>query len=202
LDQNKRKVNEAIRFELIAFLFVQLSNNLMIAMLLTLALLPLPFTLADFSESATIKNWKVVNDGVMGGKSESELTPSKNNTAIFKGDVSLKNNGGFASIRYSFNQIDISGATKAFIKLKGDKKNYQFRVKNNENDRHVYKHEFETSGKWETIEIPLTEMEPTFRGMRPNVVNYLARDLSQIGLLIANKKSEAFLLEISNIWLE
>lgn len=161
-----------------------------------------PMVISDFSEPAEFDNWVIVDDGVMGGKSEGEFKPTKEDKALFKGDVSLKNNGGFTSIRNSFDQKDISGATKAMITIKGDKKNYQFRVKEANKDRHAYKYEFETSGKWETIEIPLSEMEPTFRGMRPNYPNYEAKDLSEIGFLIANKKNESFSLEISKIWLE
>lgn len=162
----------------------------------------LPYVLSDFSKSTDFKSWTIVNDGVMGGKSVSEFSQTKDGTALFKGEVSIENNGGFTSIRQSFKRKDITGASKVMIQLKGDQKNYQFRVKNEQSDRHVYKYEFETSGEWETIEVPLNEMAPSFRGMRPNLPNYTAENLSQIGFLISNKKNEAFELLIEKIWLE
>ena len=143
-----------------------------------------------------------MDDGVMGGKSEGEFSPTKEGAALFKGDVSLENNGGFTSIRQNFKQKDITGASKILIQLKGDQKNYQFRVKNERGDRHAYKYEFETTGVWETIEIPLNEMAPTYRGIRPNLPNYTAKNMSEIGFLIANKKNESFELLLRKIWLE
>lgn len=179
----------------------------MITLLLSLAMFNSNITqtqdvLSDFSKMAEIENWTIINDGVMGGKSQGKFKTTENGTAIFKGDVSLKNNGGFTSIRYSFQNKNISGSTKVLIKLKGDKKKYQFRVKNQLTYRHAYKYEFSTIGNWQTIVIPLNEMVPTFRGVRPNLPNYKAEILSEIGFLISNKKNESFNLEIAKIWLQ
>lgn len=175
----------------------------MFIFLLSITALQLPFVLADFNNSNTLNDWKIVNDGVMGGKSEATFSKGPNNkTALFKGEVSLQNNGGFTSVRHSFQTKNISGSTKVFIHLKGDGKKYQFRVKNEQNERHAYKAEFGTSGKWQTVVIQLKDMEPTFRGVRPNIPNYSAEKLSEIGLLIANKKQENFELAIAKIWLQ
>ena len=171
-------------------------------MLLSLAILQFPFVISDFSKPSESENWKVVNDGVMGGKSEGEFITGSKGHAIFKGDVSLKNNGGFTSVRYSFENKDITGAQNVFIKVKGDKKHYQLRLKNDQNDRHAYKHEFKTMGNWETLVIPLSSMTPTYRGMRPDLPNYEAKQLGEIGFLIANKKNENFELLIEKIWIQ
>jgi hypothetical protein len=56
-------------------------------------------TLFDF-QSATNAAWRVVNDNVMGGVSTSRFEAT-NGVALFRGDVSLENNGGFASVRSS-----------------------------------------------------------------------------------------------------
>lgn len=172
---------------------------LLISLLMTISA---PMVLSDFSEDKATDNWYIVNDGVMGGKSEGEFSFDKEGYALFAGDVSLKNNGGFTSVRYDFDTKNISGKTVAKIELKGDKKNYQFRTKEEGESRFQFKYEFETSGKWETIEIPLKEMTPTWRGMRPDVPNFSATTINQIGFLIANKKNEKFELKIKKIWLE
>ena len=44
-------------------------------------------------------DWIVVNDAVMGGLSQSSFTKPVADFASFTGDVSLRNNGGFASVR-------------------------------------------------------------------------------------------------------
>ncbi len=40
-----------------------------------------------------------VNDGVMGGLSKGDPAVSKQQKLVFKGGISLENNGGFSSIR-------------------------------------------------------------------------------------------------------
>ena len=88
------------------------------------------------------------------------------------------------------------------IRLKGDGKRYQFRTKSNRYERHAYIYYFETTGNWQTIEIPLLKMYPTFRGRRLDIPNYPAEQLEQIAFLIANKKAESFELKIDWIGLE
>ena len=165
--------------------------------------LQFPAVLADFSNSENFKLWKVVNDGVMGGESIASFEQTAEGNALFKGHVSLENNGGFSSVRYSFDKKALDKkVSKICIKLKGDQKNYQLRVKNDQSERHAYKFEFATSGEWETIEIKVTDMSPTYRGMAPNLPNYKAETLGEIGFLIANKKQENFALVIAKIWIE
>ena len=47
-----------------------------------------------------INNWIIVNDNVMGGISNSSLSLNNENNLVFNGNVSLDNNGGFASVRH------------------------------------------------------------------------------------------------------
>ena len=55
--------------------------------------------LLEFESPASIKNWRAVNDGVMGGRSIGRYRLTDENTLEFFGYLSLENNGGFASIR-------------------------------------------------------------------------------------------------------
>lgn len=54
--------------------------------------------LFDFADASTADGWRVVNDTVMGGVSSGELQWS-DGELVFDGELSLDNNGGFASIR-------------------------------------------------------------------------------------------------------
>ena len=64
--------------------------------------------------------WSIVNDNVMGGLSESNISISENETLIFKGRVSLDNNGGFASVRYNAEGLKVGKDQKLKITLIGD----------------------------------------------------------------------------------
>ncbi|MFQ3182569.1 MAG: NADH dehydrogenase [ubiquinone] 1 alpha subcomplex assembly factor 1, partial [Polaribacter sp.] len=52
----------------------------------------------DFNKSSNIKNWIVIDDVVMGGKSSGSFKLSSDGYGIFMGDISLENNGGFSSV--------------------------------------------------------------------------------------------------------
>lgn len=158
--------------------------------------------LFDFSEAEDWSGWQVENDVVMGGRSSSKLLRSEEGNAIFKGEVSLENNGGFASVQYHFPSRDITGYTTAVLRIKGDGKKYQFRIKEKLQDRASYIYEFETSGDWQIVEIPLKEMKPVYRGRDLDMPNFSANSIQEVRFLIGNKKPQEFMLEIDKIKLE
>lgn len=165
-------------------------------------LINLNMVLFDFNVDSDLKNWRVIDDVVMGGRSDGNLSVNKEGHAVFSGEVSLENNGGFSSIRARFKTIDVSDYSKVLIRLKGDGKKYQFRVKTESYDYHSYVITFETSGEWETISLPLKDMIPQFRGRRLRMENFPGKQIEEIAFLIGNKKAEDFTLFIDKIELE
>lgn len=158
--------------------------------------------LFDFSETDDWSGWSIQNDVVMGGRSSSKLERSSAGNAVFTGQVSLENNGGFASVQYHFPAKDIKDYKKAVLYLKGDGKIYQFRIKEDLDDRASYVYDFETGGDWQTVEIPLKEMKPVYRGRSLDMPNFSANSIQEIRFLIGNKKEQDFRLEIDNIELK
>lgn len=169
---------------------------------LLIALIMNKLLLFDFSATDDWSSWEIENDVVMGGTSSSSLESSPAGNAIFAGKVSLENNGGFASLQYHFPSKNIRGYKKALIFLKGDGNPYQFRMKANLRDKASYIYTFKTTGEWETIEVPLNEMEPVFRGEQLDLPNFNAESIQEVRFLIGNKKAENFRLEINKIELE
>lgn len=159
-------------------------------------------TIFDFDRGSDLRNWSVVGDVVMGGRSDGWFSVNDEGNAVFQGKVSLENNGGFSMVKYRFAKIQTSVFTRAVIRLRGDGKRYQFRVKAQDYDRHSYVTYFETTGEWQTIEIPLGEMHPVFRGQRLGLPDYPRETMSEVAFLIGNKKAEVFRLEIDNIQLQ
>ena len=74
------------------------------------------------------KNWAVVNDGVMGGLSQSRAVISNHGTLMFTGVVSLANNGGFASIRHGAESFDLGRGEGILVRVSGDGKKYEFKI--------------------------------------------------------------------------
>ncbi len=158
--------------------------------------------ISDFSKDSELKGWEVEDDVVMGGRSEGAFSINQEGNAVFSGNVSLENDGGFSSVQYDFDTIDVSQYSTVLIRLKGDGKSYQFIVEADQNDRHYYVYEFQTGNDWQTVEVPLAEMYPASRGERLDIPNYSGRTMSQVRFLIASKNPESFSLEIDKIWLE
>ena len=156
-------------------------------------------TIFDFNKNSKIEDWRIVDDVVMGGKSSGSFKLSPEGFGLFEGRISLENNGGFSSVRYRFNRLKVEEASNIIIKLKGDGKNYQFRVKDNSNTYYSYVATFETTGLWQNIEIPLKDMYPTFRGRKLDLPNFSHEYIEEIVFLIGNKTPEQFKLLIDKI---
>jgi hypothetical protein len=74
--------------------------------------------LTDFSSNTPDLGWYVVNDNVMGGRSEGDFKQQQNEL-IFTGRTNT-NGGGFSSIRTKPMQLDLSSHTGIQLKIKGD----------------------------------------------------------------------------------
>ena len=150
----------------------------------------------------TLDNWLVINDGVMGGMSRSTLGQDDEGHLHFSGRVSLENNGGFCSVRHTFGPIALSDKASIVLRIKGDGKRYQFRIKGDSNTYYNYITYFETSGKWETITLRLDTFTANFRGRALNMPNFDSDQLAKVGILIGNKQAEAFELKVASIQLD
>ena len=155
--------------------------------------------LFDFQKDDSITKWTVVDDVVMGGTSGGNMFLNEKQQGVFNGVVSLENNGGFSSVRHAFEKKAIGKSKKIFLKVKGDGKKYQFRIKHKSSDYHSYVTTFETKKEWEIIAIEIKNLVPTFRGRKVDLPNFDHKTLEQIGFLIANKKNEKFQLVINSI---
>jgi len=154
--------------------------------------------LYNFNQNSSKSDWQVVDDVVMGGRSDGSFNIDEHGNGVFQGKVSLENNGGFSSLRHSI-KAKVGTNTKVKITLKGDGKSYQFRIKPSLYDRHSYISEFQTTGDWQEVVIPLATMYPAFRGRKLAIPNFNYDQISELAFLIGNKKPETFRLEISKI---
>lgn len=153
----------------------------------------------DFNKESDLENWTVVDDVVMGGRSSSQFTINSEGFGVFKGNVSLDNNGGFSSVRYQFKKTEVTKYTSIKIRLKGDGKKYQFRVKNKSSNYYSYITLFSTTNEWQDVQIDLKDMYPSFRGKRLDNTNFSHDYIDQVVFLISNKKNEKFKLIIDTI---
>ena len=159
-------------------------------------------TIFKFNSSSDISNWNVIDDVVMGGRSDGHFKVNSEGHGEYSGKVSLENNGGFSSLHHYFDTVDSNEFSKFILKIKGDGKTYQFRVKDKREHRYSYIYKFDTTNDWQTIEIPFSEMYASFRGNRLNIPNFKGDQMEEITFLVGNKKEQTFTLLIDAISLE
>jgi len=156
----------------------------------------------SFTNQTKVNEWRIVNDGVMGGISKSSLVLTDAGHGQFSGHVSLENYGGFASIQLN-TTIKLAKEKKFIVlRVKGDGKAYEFRLKGEISQAESYVHQFATTGAWENIKLPISEFYPQFRGRKLNIPNFNFKSIEQVSFLIANKQEEDFKLLIDWIGLE
>ena len=156
----------------------------------------------DFNKNSNTNDWNIVDDVVMGGRSSGSIKVNADGFGVFSGSISLDNYGGFSSVRHQFDKIEVKDYTKVVLKIKGDGKNYQFRIKNSYRNSYSYIAPFSTSGEWQEIEIPLKDMYPSYRGRILDMPNFTHDYIEEITFLIGNKKAEKFELLIDKIELK
>lgn len=157
--------------------------------------------LLDFSNSEQTSAWFPVNDSVMGGVSNSSLTHDPAGFAVFSGNLSLDNNGGFASVRLRFETLDANDYTGIEIKVKGDGKRYQLRLRDSQRwDGVAHVSTFDSSENWQTIQIPFSSLVPQFRGRTVrNTPEIDTNKISQLSFMVSDKQSGQFHLHVDSI---
>lgn len=155
--------------------------------------------LFDFTNRNDLRDWRVVNDGVMGGLSRGEIVLSNSNTAVFQGVLSLENNGGFSSTRTLPRPFKLDAYTGVTLRIRGDGKQYQLRLRQDDRfDGVAYRFRFQTTpNQWMTIEVPFSECVPVFRGRELKDVGPLSPGkIEQLGFLISDGQAGPFRLEV------
>lgn len=159
-------------------------------------------TIFQFTRDGDLRGWEVEDDVVMGGRSRGRLAVNEAGNAVFAGDVSLENDGGFSSIQYDFAPLDVAKYRAIYLGLKGDGKRYQLRVEAEPKARHAYAYDFGTSGEWQVVEIPFADLYAIRHGDRLDLPHFPGQALARIQILIGNGRAESFQLEIDRIWLK
>jgi len=122
----------------------------------------------DFTKPSTeIRDiWGALDDVVMGGVSESNIRLTSDG-ALFTGNVSTANSGGFASVRTkNFSpSLNLSNYQGIDLRVKGDGKRYKFFLRGESKwDGIGYSYSFDTVPNiWITVSIPFTNLVPVFR---------------------------------------
>ena len=161
-----------------------------------------PAVLVDLGDPAAVAAWTTVNDPVMGGRSTSTVTFGDGGL-LFSGNISLDNNGGFASAR---GPVDpeigrrAAGATSLGVQARGDGKTYLVKVETGQPWSYIQRFSTE-AGVRRTYDLPVGGFQsvgrfldpvPAVPGLDPSTIN-------RVAIYILDKQEGPFQLIVSAI---
>lgn len=153
--------------------------------------------------SAIELDWSVVNDTVMGGRSSSRVEVDGDSQLRFSGELSLENNGGFASIRSGIGSLSFADSDSVRLRVLGDGRSYQLRLYSRQRFRGepvAYVGEFRTrSGQWTTAELRIADLRPRYRGQPLQAPVLSGEQVIGIGLLLGDGQPGPFQLMVEQI---
>jgi len=158
--------------------------------------------LIDFTDKKAGHQMNVVNDGVMGGLSQGIIEMTQNDSLLFKGNISLQNNGGFSSFRIAGKLWDLSAWKGVEILVKGDGRTYGLRATTDETflrSSVSFTADFKTvKDEWVKLQIPFSKMKASWRGRKLDR-NFDPAQIKGLGIILADKTAGKFALEIKSI---
>lgn len=157
--------------------------------------------LTDLTPATPDFAWFVVNDNVMGGRSEGGFERD-DGVLRFTGSTNTRG-GGFSSIRSAPLSLDLSAFDGVRVRVKADGRRYTWRLTTDARyyGREVaYWADFETAdGEWQVIDIPFAGFVPRFRGSVLDGPALNTAGITGMGLMIYDKRDGAFELQLDSV---
>ena len=157
--------------------------------------------LFSFNDPESTRQWQTVNDGVMGGRSDGRFRINQYKNLEFFGNLSLANNGGFASVRSRGSLLNLKSGDSIVIKVRGDGREYSLNLYTpGRRTAFSYRAKFRTTNnEWTTVTVPLSKFVATSFGRTVYNAPLNPSQISGLGVLLGDKRSGPFRLEIESI---
>jgi NADH dehydrogenase [ubiquinone] 1 alpha subcomplex assembly factor 1 len=155
-----------------------------------------------FNVPESVDGWGAIDDRVMGGVSCSRLCLHPDGHAVFEGEVSTKNGGGFASVRHEQLRLGDRGAEGYRLLVRGDGKRYKLNLRTDGGlDGIQYQAAFQPPAEqWVDVVLPLNLFMPRFRGRPvPNVPPLHPERVCQVGWMVGDGQTGPFRLDIRSV---
>jgi len=169
----------------------------------TLTLMPLAQAgtpALDFSDTDLVRQFRVIDDAVMGGVSASRLV-SVTGAMAFEGTVSLESNGGFASFRGPARFP--APAAVLLLTVRGDGQRYKLTLRPDDRaGSSQYQAAFTAPRQWQTLRFEPASFTASFRGRPVTAPALRFADMRHVGVLISDRQAGPFRIELKDIRVE
>lgn len=171
-----------------------------------------------FDRESAASAWVGLHDRVMGGRSSGAVTfkpagaaslafpqtPETQTHAVFSGDVSLANGGGFASVRVALPQpVPVQGTQAVVVETCGFGRPFKLALHLSA-DADGVQHQvvFQAPLQWSLVRLRLSDFRPSRRGQTLAAAGVGQGDhIHQLGLLTTERVAGGFMLGLRAIWL-
>ena len=161
--------------------------------------------LFEFAKSDASNQRQSVNDDVMGGVSDGKFRITDEQTMHFFGSLSLENNGGFSSVRTKAKKLGLEEGDSLVARVRGDGREYTLNLYL-DRPRVAFSYRVAMPTKkdeWIEIKVPLDKFEATaFGNSVADAGSVLPEEVNAVGVLLGDKKSGPFKIEIAWIKVE
>jgi hypothetical protein len=155
-------------------------------------------TIFDFGEGDASR-WGVVNDGVMGGRSQG-FGQIEGGTMTFEGTL-VTRGGGFTSVRTS-RRADLGGYDGLELRVRGGGRTFEVEVDDGTRRgwRQVSRRApFPTTVAWTWVRVPFDDLRTTVFGRSVSAPDLDRSSIRGFGIYIADGKNGPFRLEVDEI---
>lgn len=147
-------------------------------------------------------DWYPLNDGVMGGVSTGSIKRIGNDL-VYKGQLSLENNGGFSTVRANVHKHEGEAKTGVMIKVMGSAgRSFKLNLGKSTSDMnlHTWTYMMDVTNEWKTIKVPFEAFKHQIMGRAPGVIEPIAAgDIEKVSISISDKNTTPFELTIGAI---
>jgi hypothetical protein len=154
--------------------------------------------LFDFGSDEDVR-WQVVNDGVMGGRSQGYVEIQEG-ALHFTGTL-VTQGGGFTSVRAS-TALDLEGYDGLELRVRGGGRSFEVEVSDGARrwGRAVSRRaSFRTTSEWTWVRVPFSELGASIFGQAVRVGPLDPAKVRSLGLYMADGKDGPFRLEVDAI---
>ena len=152
----------------------------------------------DFSDPAEAERWRVVNDGVMGGRSSGQMR-FEDGRMRYTGAINT-NGGGFSSIRRPLVQGELGKAVALKINYSGDDREYKLSLRSSAAFRgRRISFQAPIPSRPNGAIVALDELEGSFRGYAIPNARFERDEAVELGLILADGRDGPFDIALRSI---
>ena len=140
--------------------------------------------------------WVIVNDGVMGGRSQGTVT-TETNQMQFTGNI-VTDGGGFSSVRRLLDD-GLDKSDRLQMRLRTDERQYEILLTDLDSQayRVTYYAPLKTEGDgWQVIDVSFDDLEARIFGRRVDAPPFQPQNVTTIGIILADGADGEFSLEL------